>query len=723
MNRYLIAACLFSICPPVVFGADDLCSRIPWAPVQHVKTTREGVLLDSRTYPGEVGGISEPVSVDGNAWCRVSAQVKRLAGDGRYKLAVEWLDANRKHIGYDNSWTGQLVGNAPESYYADVLAPENARFVAIHAGIEPGNACVMSQITLGKSPQSAVIAPVVGSESSRVDAHGSYSRGTITPSPLPAPQPLKTPFMLGCYYFPVMIDWDRASWGVRRVDYLTPLLGYYDEARPEVADWHIRWAVEHGISLFVFDWYYNQDMFYLNDALEKGFMKSRHVGLMKFCLDWCNEGQCTEYKPLDFSHDSLESFIRTLCDRYFAHASYLKIEGKPVVLIHQPWRIVNTHEDWSGCRRALDRMREVARSNGHAGVYFVAVHNNACVPRYVDGGFDAITSYAYGFCDVPFGPDRANSYEAIIPRYERAMSQARQRTREQQIGFIPTGWLGWDDAARSNKHAVRTVGNTPEAARPMIEMLPRHIDPKLNIALFEAWNEWGEGGAAEPGKQYGFGYLDVIRSVLAPDAGPHEDWLPSTSELEQFQTSLDYDHINDDYYRRYLRTLDLARGFDMQFESRRELWLRPVSQLMHVQFEAGTLHAQAIGSDPILVSPPILDLRADAVRAIQVTMSVTAGSRAELYWSSDQARSFDGSRSAAIDLIADGKMRTYEIPVANNPTWTGIIRQLRFDPTDAPGPIALDRFATISPSSSVHVRGNSPSISPVKKCESDKVSK
>lgn len=27
------------------------------------------------------------------------------------------------------------------------------------------------------------------------------------------------------------------------------LLGWYDEGLPEVADWHIKWAVENGISL------------------------------------------------------------------------------------------------------------------------------------------------------------------------------------------------------------------------------------------------------------------------------------------------------------------------------------------------------------------------------------------------------------------------------------------------------------------------------------------
>ena len=35
----------------------------------------------------------------------------------------------------------------------------------------------------------------------------------------------------------------------------TPLMGYYDEENPEVSDWEIKWAVEHGINCFIHCWY------------------------------------------------------------------------------------------------------------------------------------------------------------------------------------------------------------------------------------------------------------------------------------------------------------------------------------------------------------------------------------------------------------------------------------------------------------------------------------
>ena len=35
----------------------------------------------------------------------------------------------------------------------------------------------------------------------------------------------------------------------------TPLMGYYDEENPEVCDWEIKWALEHGINCFIYCWY------------------------------------------------------------------------------------------------------------------------------------------------------------------------------------------------------------------------------------------------------------------------------------------------------------------------------------------------------------------------------------------------------------------------------------------------------------------------------------
>ena len=68
---------------------------------------------------------------------------------------------------------------------------------------------------------------------------------------VPEPRPVDTnPYQIGIYYFPGWSpdQWDR--WSKQKgFPERDPVLGFYREGDPEVADWHIKWAVENGISL------------------------------------------------------------------------------------------------------------------------------------------------------------------------------------------------------------------------------------------------------------------------------------------------------------------------------------------------------------------------------------------------------------------------------------------------------------------------------------------
>lgn len=524
-----------------------------------------------------------------------------------------------------------------------------------------------------------------------------------TPEPRPTAtadlEPPTLPDMdtrLGCYYFPVMLDWDRNNWGVRPVDYLEPLLGYYDEALPEVTDWHIKWAVEHGISFFVFDWYFNQGMDYLNDALEKGFMQSRFVDRMQFCVDWCNEGHCGQFKPVDFGHEALNDFITTLCERYFSHPSYLRVDGKPVALIHVPLKIVNAHGGWDGCREALERMRDTARAHGHPGVYFVAVQNN--LPYLVDykkGGFDAVTAYAYGFRDRPMDfSTRSMPFEPLIPRHHECFAIAREEAHRLGLDYIPSAWVGWDDAARSKENAVRTTGNTPAAFRRMVEALPHYVESDTRLALFESWNEWGEGGQAEPGQQYGFGRLSALRDVLTRARGPYAVPTPTPKDVARFNTDVTWDDVEREYLSRYARQLGLDQGLSLDFDGPRSVQFRPAQGIAGFGIADGELRARSESDDPALIGPPSMMLPAERVASVRVRLQADAGDRVQIFWRRDGDDGWTEEASVTVPLRADGAYHVYAFDVGASPEWRGVIAQLRLDPTDAPAEIAVDWVRT-----------------------------
>ncbi len=755
-----------SVLYPLLRGGSPLSE-----PVCDVRDQSQGAELTTPVFP----------AVPGRTY-RYGGRFTRLGGESDFLYSIEWLDAERKHLGYEWIWMGRLIGSEPEPYLSVATAPWNARFMRLFLHIPPGRGmqfadlyCEMMppsppriaidlfpEATLNGQPfalnvrvenrgdgasitgdvhltlpkglsadetrwnnvplasgqvfrktvrlsgtpaDDGVIRCVVITRTGKLTTrHTSSTRlFTTVAAPVPAdgrhlapPVAPYSSYRLGAYYFPVMLDWDRSGWGVRRVDYLRPLLGYYDESLPEVADWHIVWAVSHGVSWFAFDWYHNQGLDYLNDALEKGFLKSRFSQYMQFCIDWCNEGHCTEFSPLDFGPETLRRVTRVWCERYFVQPNYLRIGNKPVVFIHVPIAVVNANGGWDGCRMALEGMRDVARSFGHAGMYIVAVHSNTpFIADYQKGGFDAVAPYAYGFRDVPRpGNGRSLPYEALLPRHGDCFAEALQQCRQRGLGYIPAAWVGWDDAARSNQQSIRTEGNTPAAFRRMIERLQSGVDPNLRLALVEAWNEWGEGGSIEPEHDLGFGRLSAIRDVLTDARGPYTPPVPDEASVRRYHTDITWDQVNDLYHDRYARKLGLERGLDMRFVDIHDLWMRPAQHLRFDGMGDGALRFQIIGSDPQMVSPPALRIPAGSVKSVRIRCVLPADGELQLFWSRVDERGWSESRSIT-RTVTGGSPADVDFPVADHPEWRGDIWQLRVDPGATPGPMRIERLTTV----------------------------
>ena len=97
---------------------------------------------------------------------------------------------------------------------------------------------------------------------------------------VPAPQPVKSAVEITALYYPGtehMPEWDMVA---QTRPEIKPLLGWYDEGSPEVIDWQIKWAVEHGISSFCVDWYWNKGYRRLGHWVE-GYYKARYRKYLK----------------------------------------------------------------------------------------------------------------------------------------------------------------------------------------------------------------------------------------------------------------------------------------------------------------------------------------------------------------------------------------------------------------------------------------------------------
>jgi hypothetical protein len=361
-----------------------------------------------------------------------------------------------------------------------------------------------------------------------------------TPKPyVPEPRPAKTEYLVGAHYFPGwkegthFVPWpgESQAWGWYKIvpfPNRTPLLGYYDEGSPEVADWEIKWALEHGISYFVYCWYRQRDnvgkpisveTLRLGHAIHEGFFHARYRDRFRFAIMWENNngGGVTSADEL------VNNLAPFWIEQYFKHPSYLKIGNRPVLYIYQIRRLMEDLGTTEQVRAALTRLRETVRKAGFDGLILMgAPHdtNPDVLRRVRDCGFDSL--FAYGWEPREQHPTTAQSVE-------RQVSATEAWRDSGLLPFVPTATMGRDRIPWSRDHPSTPALHpdrlkrwvlSPEQYQGLLTRLKGIMDalpassPGRRMILLDAWNEWGEGHHIAPHTGAGFGYLKGVREVF-----------------------------------------------------------------------------------------------------------------------------------------------------------------------------------------------------------------
>ena len=352
------------------------------------------------------------------------------------------------------------------------------------------------------------------------------------------PRPVPTEIKVGSYYFPGHFHAGRWS-PMATYGHPVPLLGYYRDGAPGVMDWHIKWAVEHGLSYFVFDWYYDYRTGHVsehNAALDEGFLQAKYRNLMQFAVFWCNEGE-TNQPP--YTEDQLLTLARTLGQRYVRQPNYLRLGGQPALFISEPMRLWQSFGP--GFRDLLPRLSRAAGLPEGTDLFLVGKQSDE-LDKLAQMGFSACTAYNYAgtrFTDTA-SPLRA-TYDEMIGAYE---SMWQKVTAAHALPYLVPVSPGWDSRPWYGPRAFVRTDPTPAKFRSMCERAKRHVDPELNLVISECWNEFGEGSFIEPTQEFGFGALDAIREVFARPG----NWPPNVTPTEAEKAAFTWrpDEIPDD---------------------------------------------------------------------------------------------------------------------------------------------------------------------------------
>ncbi len=349
---------------------------------------------------------------------------------------------------------------------------------------------------------------------------------------VPEPNPATTDRIVAAHYYAA---WKKGSAGLHEGfddlhDYpeRTPLMGYYDEEDPKVADWEIKWALEHGINCFIHCWYRKLDNMgkpvTVNDlrcghGLHEALFNAKYQKLMKFAIMFENDIKWGTTDAVDIVENLMPFWI----ENYFKRENYLVLDNKPVLFIYHQPRLDEVFKNPAEQKAAFDACREYAKKAGFDGMYFGLCDNTpdkAIVDESVARGYDFRFGYIAGFMpeeDLPAEETSINEQCEILKGCLELDPMRHIATASCFWDCTPRLTERWAERGYELYRDLKTWYLSPENFRRLLRRMKKMTDALPDgawgkrIFMLDNWNEWDEGHYIAPSHAYGFKYLQAIR--------------------------------------------------------------------------------------------------------------------------------------------------------------------------------------------------------------------
>ncbi len=315
-----------------------------------------------------------------------------------------------------------------------------------------------------------------------------------------------------------------------------PLWGYVNEADPRVMEQQIETASEHGVNVFIYDWYWYDGRPFLEQCLNNGYLKAANNDKVKFYLMWANHDATYLWDKRNSHIDEVvfkgaqdlaqfDIITDRIIRQYFNHQSYYKIDSKPVFMIYDVMNFINGIGGIDEAREALDMFRSKVKAAGFVDLelQLCAWSENAVNLGGIDKtrqgstrdvatllGFDSITHYQFVHltnCD--------RDYNEIVADIEKEWARIDE---DYTIPYYPHVSIGWDNNLRHKEFRQgimknNTTENFEQALCKAKEYLDKHPE-RIPLVTVNSWNEWTEGSYLEPDTVNGYGYLEAVKKVF-----------------------------------------------------------------------------------------------------------------------------------------------------------------------------------------------------------------
>ena len=392
---------------------------------------------------------------------------------------------------------------------------------------------------------------------------------------IPEPQPVKSDYLIAAHYYP---GWKKGMAGLHNgfkdlVDYpeRTPLLGYYDEENPEVCDWEIKWAVEHGIGCFIYCWYRKRenvghpvtvDDIRLSHAIHEAYFNCRFKKYMKFAIMW----EC-DWGLIQDMDDLVNNLLPFWVENYFKDEQYMTIDGKPVLYIYDWGNLLKKWGTLEKVAEIIETLHDKIKEYGFPGLHISGTHCTKDIYKHdgikwvsldkaKESGFDSMFQYCW---EVYKDDLTETQYEEYLKTFmldsQYVMDDQIQKIKD-RIAYDPYFCMYTATCMRDSKPWFKVLGVNPRGSVMQMRLTPMEFKGLLirfkeaidtlpensigrKIVIIDNWNEWAEGHYVAPSLGTGFQYLEAIRDILTYRDNLPDYRVPEMLDMGPYDSFLD----------------------------------------------------------------------------------------------------------------------------------------------------------------------------------------
>jgi len=320
-----------------------------------------------------------------------------------------------------------------------------------------------------------------------------------------------------------------------------PLWGYVNEADPYVMEMEIEAATDHGVNVFIYDWYWFDGRPFVEKCLDNGFLKAKNHMKMKFYLMWANHPWNHVYDirlsdgPENVIWDGavdrkeFETICRRIIGKYFSHPAYYRIGGKPVFMVYDLDTLMRGLGGIDGTASAFGWFRDECAKSGLEGLHLQFAKWGTGLLHNL-GGMDGNRSITSGELSEKLGFDSLTNYQFVhlvdIDRdYNEIMEDISKdwelTEKIYRQPYFPHISVGWDNNPRYTEFKPGIMkNNTPENFAKALGRAKKYADSHPDqppLITINSWNEWTETSYLMPDDLYGYAYLEAVKKVFCGD--------------------------------------------------------------------------------------------------------------------------------------------------------------------------------------------------------------